>query len=111
MLIKAQTFMNYHETTIKSYCMITLLKHTRKRQTKQRRQLIEAKKFAKYLDLDERMECYSGQGAFMTLKGHKTNFKNNTKCRLINPSKSEVGLVNKHYLNSSIGKVAEKKWC
>ena len=54
------------------------------------------------------MECYSDQSAFNTLKDHKANFKNNTKCRLINPSKSEVGLVSKHYLSSIISTVAEK---
>ena len=70
----------------------------------------ESKKFAKSLDLDERMECYSDQSAFITLKDHKANFKNNTKCRLINPSKSKVGLVSKHYLNLIISMVAEK-WC
>ena len=67
----------------------------------------EAKKFAKSLGLDERMECYSDQSAFITLKDHKTNFINNTKCRL-NPSKSEVGLVSKCYLSSIISTVAEK---
>ena len=68
----------------------------------------EPKKFAKSLDLDERMECYSNQSAFITLKDNKVNFKNNTKCRLINPSKSEVCLVSKHYLSSIISMVAEK---
>ena len=55
------------------------------------------------------MQCYSDQSAFTTLRDHKANFKNNTKCRLINPSKSEVGLVSKHYLSSIINTVAEKK--
>ena len=41
----------------------------------------EAKKFVKSLGLDERMECSSNQSAFITLKDHKANFKNNTKCR------------------------------
>ena len=68
----------------------------------------ESKKFAKSLDLDERMECYSDQSAFITLKDHKANFKNNTKCRLINPSKSEIGLFSKHYLSSIITVVTEK---
>ena len=54
------------------------------------------------------MLCYSDQSAFITLKDHKANFKNNTKCRLINPSKSEVGLVSKHYLSSIISTVAVK---
>ena len=68
----------------------------------------EAKKFAKSLGLDERMECYSDQSAFITLKNHKANFKNNTKCRLINPSKSEIGLFSKHYLSLIITVVTEK---
>ena len=68
----------------------------------------EAKKFAKPLGLDERMECYSEQSVFITLKDHKANFKNNTKCRVINPSKSEVGLVSNYYLSSIISMVAEK---
>ena len=68
----------------------------------------EAKKFATSVSLEERMECYSDQSAFITLKDHKANFKNNTKCRLTNPSKSEVGLVSKHYLNSIFSKAAEK---
>ena len=68
----------------------------------------EAKKFAESLNLDERMECYSDQIAFITLKDHKANFKNNTKCRLVNPSKRGIGIVIKHYLNSIISMVAEK---
>ena len=68
----------------------------------------EAKKFAKSLGLDERMECYSEQSAFIELTDHKANFKNNTKCRVINPSKSEVGLVSNYYLSSIISMVAEK---
>lgn len=44
------------------------------------------------------MECYSDPPAFITLKDHKSNFKSSTPCRLINPSKSEMGKVSKHYL-------------
>ena len=58
--------------------------------------------------VDDKMECYSDQCAFVTLKDHKENFKSNTKCRLINPSKSEVGLVSKTYLNDIIAEVSKK---
>ena len=54
------------------------------------------------------MECYLEQSVFITLKDLKANFKNNTKCRLINPSKSEVGLVSNYYLSLIISTVAEK---
>ena len=46
--------------------------------------------------------------AYITLKDHKENFRNNTKCRLINPSKSEVGLVSKSYLSNIIASISKK---
>ena len=86
---------------------ITQTYHKARYQTKKKTDR-EAKKFTKFLDLDERIECYSDQSAFIILKNHRANFKNNTKCSLINPSKSEVGLVSKHYLNSIISMFPEK---
>ena len=47
----------------------------------------KTKSFAKTLKIEDRMECYSNQHAYITLKDDKENFRNNTKCRLINPSK------------------------
>ena len=35
----------------------------------------ESKKFAKSLDLNEKMECYSDQNVFITLKDHKDNLE------------------------------------
>ena len=68
----------------------------------------ESKQFAKHLGIDDRVECYSDQHAFITLKDHKDNFKNNPKCRLINPSKGEIGRISKAYLSNIISKLAEK---
>ena len=60
------------------------------------------------------MECYSDQHAFITLKDHKDNFKNNPKCRLVNPSKSEVGRISRTYLSNIIstlaGKTGSNQW-
>ena len=39
---------------------------------------------------------------------HEDNISQNTKCRLIDPLKSKVGLVSKHYHNSIFSTVAEK---
>ena len=55
----------------------------------------ESKKFAKNLSIEDRMESYSDNHAHITLKDHNENFRNNIKCRLANPSKGEVVLVNK----------------
>ena len=68
----------------------------------------ESKRFAKSINLDDKMKCYSHRNAFITLKDHKEKFKNSTKCRLINPSKSEVGLISKKYLSNIISEVKEK---
>ena len=68
----------------------------------------ESKKFAKTLSLDDKMEYYSDNPAYITLKDHKETFRNNTKCRLINPSKSEVGLVSKSYLSNIIASISKK---
>ena len=37
--------------------------------------------------------------AFVTLKDHKNNFENSLPCRLINPAKSETGLISKVILD------------
>ena len=74
----------------------------------------ESMEFARHIGIDDRMECYSDQHAFITLKDHKDNFKNNPKCRLINPSKSEVGRIHKAYLSNIIstlaGKIGSNQW-
>ena len=52
------------------------------------------------------MECMAKQQAFISLKDHKENFQNHPTCRLINPAKSEMGLVSKKILqkiNAKIG--------
>ena len=58
----------------------------------------EAKTIPKTLHLEKRMERYAERPAFISLKDHKENFKHNTKCRLINPSKGEMGVVSKKFL-------------
>ena len=64
----------------------------------------EAKKLSKELNLEDKMECYAKRPAFITLK----NFKSNKKCRLINPSKSEMNIVSKKYLENIISKLNSK---
>ena len=59
-----------------------------------------AKVIAKNLKLDDRIEKFSTKNAFITMKDHKENFNNNPRCRLINPSKTEIGIISKAYLDS-----------
>ena len=52
--------------------------------------------------------------SFITLKGHKGNFQNNPKYRLINPAKTEKGIVSIHYTDQINKSIREKlnvnKW-
>lgn len=59
----------------------------------------EAKAFAQTLKIDERVEILAPYESFITLKDHKDNFQNNPTCRLINPTKSELGKVSKQILD------------
>jgi hypothetical protein len=56
------------------------------------------KKIATELGLDDRINKTSKNQAFITLKDHKPNFNNNPTCRLINPTKSEIGKISKQIL-------------
>lgn len=58
----------------------------------------EAKKLSEKINFEKKMDCYADMQSFITWKGHKGNFKNNIKCRLINPAKSEMEIVSKKYL-------------
>ena len=42
--------------------------------------------------IGKKMECYAERPAFISFKDHKENFKHNTKCRLTNSSKKEMGI-------------------
>ena len=61
---------------------------------------LEAKQLAKNLKLDNRIEQLPEKPVFITLKDHKPNFSTNPKCRLINPTKSNLGKVSKHILDN-----------
>ena len=59
----------------------------------------ELKTFASELYVDDRIKTVARKPAFISLKGHKENFKNNTKCHLINPAKSDLSKVSKVILD------------
>ena len=69
---------------------------------------LEAKTIAEELNLSDKVECLAPTNAFITIKDHKENFMNNTKCRLINPAKPELGKVSKKLIESINETVREK---
>ena len=51
------------------------------------------------LGLDDRIEASANRDSFITMKDHKPDFANNPTCRLINPTKSEIGIISKKILD------------
>ena len=60
----------------------------------------EAKEIATKLNIDHKINSIAEQPAFIAIKDHKRNFKTNPSYRLINPTKSEIGRINKHILDN-----------
>ena len=49
----------------------------------------QVKIIASKLNIQNKVECYSRSQASVTLKHHKPNFVNYSKCRLLNPAKTK----------------------
>ena len=60
----------------------------------------EAKCTAEKLKIDDRVEHIARRQAFITLKDHKENFNIKPTCRLLNPTKSELGKISKNILTN-----------
>ena len=57
------------------------------------------------LSIGDRVDTMATRNAFVTLKDHKDNFDSHPKCRLINPSKSELGKVSKVIIDNINNKI------
>ena len=69
----------------------------------------ENKNIATKLGIDDRVDTTADRDAFLTLKDHKPNFANKPTCRLINPTKSEIGKVSKKILDRINSTITEKR--
>ena len=65
----------------------------------------EAANISKSFHIQDRAERYPERKAFITLKDRQGNFRSNSKCRLLNPSKSEIGYISKSFLERIISDV------
>ena len=59
----------------------------------------EAQKIADSLQVSDRMDSLARKQAYLTLKDHKEDFLDKLPCRLINPAKSEIGIISKQILD------------
>ena len=63
------------------------------------------KLLAEKLELDNRIDVSAHRDPFITLKDHKPDFNNKPTCRLINPSKLEIGIISKQVLDGINNKI------
>ena len=63
---------------------------------------LDAINIANSLKLDNRIEKIAKKETCLPVKDHKPNFYYKLKCRLINPTKSEIVIVSKKLLDGSI---------
>ena len=65
-----------------------------------------------YIEKRKKLHFYpdttASKNAFITLKDHKPNFDNKPTCRLINPTKSEIGKFSKEILDRINGKIVRE---
>ena len=68
----------------------------------------EAKSISEKFKISDRVNVMPEKNAFITIKDHKENFDNDPKCRLINPTKSEIGKISKVIIQNINSKIREK---
>jgi hypothetical protein len=66
------------------------------------------KEIATKLSLEDRIYKTSKRQAFVSLKDHKPNFQNKPTCRLLNPTKPELGKISQQILAKIVKVVREK---
>ena len=59
----------------------------------------ECKNLSRKHNIENHLPSTKLNPAFITIKDHKENFTNNAKCRLINPTKPEIGKVGKNIVD------------
>ena len=101
--VKADKTNNFYKITPEEYDKL-LDKNVQKDYKKDTRttkptNTTEDKCIAEKLQLSDRIDTPAQNNAFITLKDHKPNFKNNPQCRLINPCKTEIGKISKQILD------------
>ena len=103
LLIPADKTTNFYEMNPNSYNKL-ITENVTKTYKKASDELVgrldaQSAKIAERLNLDDRIEKLAEKEAFLTLKDHKPTFHDHPTCRLINPTKSEIGVISKQILD------------
>ena len=75
---------------------------------------VKAKQIVSKLKFDDRVQKLDENEAYVTTKDQKEGFPNKISCRLINPSKTDIGKIRKQILdrvnNTTLEKNKENQW-
>ena len=112
MFIPADKTRNYYKLTKEKHDEL-IQKHITKDYKKCSKRTVQNitkndKKMATKLELDDRIYKTKEKQAFIQLKDHKPSFNNNPTCRLLNPTKSDIGKIAKKKLANIVKTVREK---
>ena len=103
LLVPADKTTNYYKMKTRDYQSLLQTALTKDYKKAGEDKLLEVikdeRELANSLDIADRVTKMTKKEAFVTLKDHKQNFVNKPSCRLINPSKSELGKVSKKILD------------
>ena len=72
---------------------------------------MEAKIIDKPYKLAERIDHLPKPETLITLKDHKDNFLNKPSCRLINPTKNQLGRISKKIIEQSNQEILKENRC
>ena len=103
LIIPADKTDNFYEVSVEKYEEL-VRNNVVKTYKKAPRDLVdqtnqEGAKIANKLELADRIEVMKEGPAFITLKDHKTTFRRKYDARLINPSKTHMGVISKKILD------------
>ena len=69
---------------------------------------IKAKKIASKLKLEDRIQILDDNDAYISIKDHQEGFPDPISCRLINPSRTDIGKISKPILDEVNTNLLEK---
>ena len=68
----------------------------------------KAKQIASKLKIDDRVQKLDENEAYVTIKDYNEGFPDKISCRLINPSKTDIGKISKQILDRVNNTILEK---
>ena len=111
-IILADKTRNYYKCDLQQYEKLVtenISKEYRKANENELNQVnMEAVKIAKNEKLENKMEIFTPDEAYLKIKDHKPEFPQKISCRLINPAKTDVGKLSRIILRENVMELRDR---